>query len=426
MSRLALLGGKPVRRQPLPSYQTIGPEEKQAVMEVLESGCLSKFLAVWGSDFYGGPRVQQLEEDWARYFGVEHAVSLNSATSGLYAAVGAAGVGPGDEVIVSPYTMTASATAALVYGAIPVFADIDPETFCLTAATIRERLSPFTKAVIVVDLFGQPAEMDEIMALAREHGLVVIEDAAQAAGAIYRGRPAGALGHIGVFSLNYHKIIQCGEGGVAVTADAALAARLQLIRNHAEVIVQDKKVTDLVNLVGFNYRMTEIEAAIAVEQLKKLDGLVSPRVAAADFLTARLSGLPGLTPPVVHPGVERHSYYLYPLRYDSQKTGVSREAFARAVEAEGIPLKQGYVAPIYWQPLYQQRQAFGRDGFPFNYEGYRGRVNYDRGLCPVTERLHLEELLFGNFCHAGLGPADLEDIAAAFHKVYENLEALRT
>jgi dTDP-4-amino-4,6-dideoxygalactose transaminase len=206
---------------------------------------LSGFLGTWSPAFYGGTKVQELERNWEAYFGVKHAVTVNSATSGLYAAVGAARVGPGDEVIVSPYTMTASASAAIVYGAIPVFADIDEETFCITPKTIRERLSPYTKAIIVVDLLGHPAEMDEIIEIARERNLVVIEDAAQAPGGTYHDRYTGTLAHIGVFSLNYHKTIHTGEGGVVVTNDSDLAERVALIRNHGEVVVKDKGVDDI-------------------------------------------------------------------------------------------------------------------------------------------------------------------------------------
>lgn len=423
MAKLAINGGSPVRSTPFPLYVTIGEEEKRAVMEVLDSTVLSKFLGTWSPDFFGGPRVQKLEREWAEYFGIRHAVSVNSATSGLYAAVGAAGVGPGDEVIVSPYTMTASATAALVYGGIPVFADIDPDTFCLSPASIRERITPRTRAIIVVDIFGHPAEMDEIMQIAREHCLVVIEDAAQAPGAHYHGRNAGSLADMGVFSLNYHKTIQCGEGGVVVTNSDEYAERLQLIRNHGEVVAQKKGVTNLVNMVGFNYRMTEIEAAIASEQLKKLETLVAPRIAAAEFLTRELAGLPGLTPPVVRPNV-RHGYYIYVMKYDAAVTGVPREVFARALRAEGISLGEGYVEPIYLQPMYQQRIAFGKDGFPFTYPGYQGVLNYERGVCPVTEHMHFEALLYGDFCHAAMTRQDLTDIVSAFRKVAENLSEL--
>lgn len=419
MNKLALHGGPAIRKTPFPEYRSIGAEEKMAAMAVLDSGVLSQFLGTWSPDFYGGPRVQALERAWEAYFGVSHAVSVNSATSGLYAAVGAAGIGPGDEVIVSPYTMSASATAALIYGAIPVFADIDPDTFCISATSIRQRISPRTKSIIVVDIFGHPADMDPIMSLAEEFGLVVIEDAAQAPGATYKGRFAGTLGHIGVFSLNYHKTIHCGEGGIVVTNDARLADRLQLIRNHAEAVVEKKGTEDLVNLVGFNYRMTEIEAAIATEQLKKLPALVAARQTAASYYARRLDGRDGLMLPRVDAHVT-HGYYVHPIKYDADVTGVPRQCFVEAIRAEGIPISAGYVEPLYLQPLYQKQIAFGKSGYPF-----AGRpVNYHRGLCPVAEAMHFEQLAVNPMVHASLSPDDLKDVADAYEKVMDNIAEL--
>jgi dTDP-4-amino-4,6-dideoxygalactose transaminase len=421
---LAIKGGTPVRAKPFPAYVTLGEEEKRAVAEVLDSTVLSSFLGTWSPEFFGGPRVRKLEAEWSAYFGVKHSVTVNSATSSLNAAVGAAGVGPGDEVIVSPYTMSASAACVLVYNAVPVFADIDPDTFCLSAETIRRRLTPRTRAVVVVDLFGRPAEMDGVMALAREHGLVVIEDAAQAPGARYHGRYAGTLAHMGVFSLNYHKTIHTGEGGVVVTDDDQFAERLQLIRNHAEVVVKPKGVKNIVSMLGFNYRMTEIEAAIGGEQLKKLERLLRPRVEAAEYLTDQLRGLPGLTTPAVKPGVE-HGYYVYAMRYDERETGVPRSAFAAALKAEGVPVWEGYVEPIYLQPMYQRQELYGTLGCPFRCPHYQGSVSYEKGICPVTERMHYHELLFTNICHAGVARRDLDDAVAAFHKVAGHAQELR-
>jgi perosamine synthetase len=417
VSRLAIEGGTPVRTTPFPEYRTIGEEEKRAVAEVMDSGVLSAFLGTWSPEFLGGPRVRKLEDEWAAYFGVAHAVSMNSATSGLFAALGAASVGPGDEVIVSPYTMSASAVGPLIYNAIPVFADIDEETFCLAAETIRAVLTERTKAIVVVDLFGHPAPMDEIMALANERGITVIEDAAQAPGAQLGERYAGTLGHIGVFSLNYHKHIHSGEGSVVVTDDARLAERLQLIRNHAEVVLQQKPgQPDLNNMIGFNYRMTEIEAAIASEQLKKLDGLLSPRLERAARLTELLSNLGGISTPVTRPG-SVHAFYIYALRYDAAAVGVPRARVAEALRAEGIPIAEGYVAPIYLQPLYQQRKLFGGTGSPWNDPAWTGLVSYERGICPVTERMHFDELLYTGAIHAQTSEEDVEQMAEGFHKV---------
>ena len=404
-----------MRTRPFPSYNTIGPEERAAVLAVLDSGVLSQFVGAWGPDFLGGPRVRALESEWARYFAVRHAVSMNSATSGLYAAVGAAGVEPGDEVIVSPYTMSASAAAAIVYGAIPVFADIDPETFCLDPASVRSCLTTRTRAIIGVDLFGHPAPWSGLRRVIEGRDIVLIEDAAQAPGAKQGDRYAGTLADIGVFSLNYHKTIHSGEGGVVVTDRDDLAERLQLIRNHGEAVVKAKGHHDLVNLVGFNYRMTEIEAAIASEQLRKLESLVVPRIDGADFLTERLRGIPGLSTPVVRPGV-RHGYYVYAVRFAAERVGADRGSFATALRAEGIPVSVGYVEPLYRQPMYQRGIAFGRSGFPFRQPG-RAPATYPDGLCPVAERMHERELLYFATIHGQLGPEDLGDIADGVEKV---------
>lgn len=392
---LAAHGGTPVRTAPFPARPGLGDEEKRAVAEVLDSGVLSQFIGAWGEDFAGGPRVRSLERAWEERFGARHAISMNSATSALYAAAAAAGVGRGDEVIVSPYTMTASAACALVHGATPVFADIDPATFCLDPASIEARITARTKAIVAVDIFGLPAGFDAIMALAAEHGLTVIEDAAQAPGALYGGRHAGTLGHIGVYSLNYHKTIQCGEGGVAVTDDPRLAERLALARNHGEAVVEAMG-SDAVDVIGFNYRLGEIEAAIAEVQLSRLDALTAPRVEHADRLSARLEPLDGIHPPHV-PAGSTHVYYLYVARLDPAVLGVPRARFAQALRAEGIPVSEGYVAPLYRQPIYARRAI---------------------EPLPVVERMHEQEVVFHPLIHAGLSAEDVDDIATAFEKVH--------
>lgn len=424
MSELAILGGSPIRTKPFPDYITIGAEEAEAVASVVKSTVLSQYLGKWHKDFYGGPRVQALEREWECHFGVEHAITVNSATSGLYAAIGAIGVGPGDEVIVSPYTMTASASCVLVYNAIPVFADIDEEIFSISAESIKNAITERTKAIVLVDIFGHPGDFDEIMEMAKEHNLVVIEDAAQAPGATLHGRSAGTLADIGVYSLNYHKTIHTGEGGVVVTDNSAFAERIQLIRNHAEVVVQDKGVDNIVNMLGFNYRMTEIEAAIGSEQLKKLEKLTAARIACANYLTSHLKQHSALTTPVVRNGVV-HGYYVYPIKYNSDLTGVSRAKFAAALRAEGVQVGEGYVEPIYLLPLYQQQVVYGYSGCPFNCPHYTGTINYEKGICPISERMHERELLTLNYCNANMTTDDLSDIVAAFEKVFDNINKLQ-
>lgn len=412
MTRLAIDGGRPLRSTPFPVYQTLGREERDAVNQVLDSGVLSQFLGTWSADFHGGPRVQELERRWAEYFGVRHAISVNSATSGLYAAVGALGLSFGDEVIVSPYTMSASAAGIMLYNGVPVFADIDPVTYCLSPEAVRRAITPRTRAIMIPDIFGHPADFDAFQQLAREHDLMLIEDAAQAPGAKYQGRWAGTLGHMGVFSLNYHKTIHSGEGGVIVTDDDALADRLRLIRNHGEAVVKGMGRPDLGHLIGFNYRMTEIEAAIATVQLRRLESLTTPRLEAAAYLHERWSDLPGITPAEAAPDC-RHAWYVMALQVDATVLGASRDWLVEALLAEGVPFGRGYVEPLYLQPIYQQRAFAAAAG---------SKVCYDRGLCPVTEAMHFERLMTTSLIHSGMGPGDLATVATALIKVIEGAE----
>lgn len=419
-SKLALLGGQPVRTRPFAHCNTIGAEEKRAVAEVMDTGVLSEFVGVWTDCFNGGPRVRGLEREWADYFGVKHAITINSNTSGLFAAVGALGIGPGDEVIVSPYTMSASAIAPLVYGATPVFADIDPVTYCLSPASVRARITPRTKAILAVDIFGHPAEWDELRAIANGHKLGLIEDAAQIPGGKYKGRWAGGLGDIGIFSLNYHKTIHCGEGGVAVTNDDHLAERLRLIRNHAETVVKAQGDARNFGLIGFNYRMTELHAAIASEQLKKLEALTAPRIEYAGILQERWGKIPGLQPATCQRDC-RHVYYVFATQYEEALHGVPRAKFLEAVKAEGVALAGGYVEPLYLQPIYQQRVMHCGP----TCRSYDGQVSYARGLCPTTELMHFSRLFYTPLIHAHLSRADVEDVALAVEKVIANISQLK-
>ncbi len=284
MSELALLGGTPVSGTAFPRDTSIGEAERTAAMAVLERGVLSQFLGEGGPDFYGGPEVRALEAEFAAAFGAEFAVSTNSATTALQTALAAAGIEPGDEVIVSPFTMSATAATIVLQNAVPVFADIHPATYCLDPASVRARLTKHTRAIMCVDIFGQPAHWDALREIAREHDLKLLEDAAQAAGASYRGRRAGTLGDAGVLSLNYHKIIHSGEGGVLLTDDPLIATRAQLTRNHGELVADKVALPDIVNTVGSNYRMTELEASIGRAQLRRLPSLFERR--------ARLGGHP--------------------------------------------------------------------------------------------------------------------------------------
>ncbi len=423
-NKLAMLGGTKTITESFAHYCSIGKEEAQAAQAVIEGGELSRFLGCWHEDFYGGPKVREFERVWAEDFSVKHAVTVNSNTSGLIAAIGAIGIEPGDEVIVSPWTMSATATAILMWNAIPVFADIEDETFNLDPASIEKNITPYTKAIMVTDIFGQAAKLDEIMAIARRHGLKVIEDAAQAPGAIYKGKRVGTVADIGVFSLNYHKHIHTGEGGVCVTHDDRLAERLQLIRNHAEAVVGGMGITDLSNMLGYNFRMTEIEAAIGIEQLKKLSRLIAERQRSAARLGAGLSGLPGLRLPAVMPDCT-HVYYVYGMQLDLDQLGVSRTKLLDALKAEGVPAIGGGYTNIHQLPLYQTRTAYGRNGFPWKSDFYKGAVSYAKGVCPVAERLHEQTELGLQLCVYTYPDADIDSVIEAFRKVWGHLGELQ-
>ncbi len=413
MNKLAILGGpKAVEGHPR-KYRSMGAAEKQAVAEVMDSDCLSGFYGSWGDEFLGGPRVKAFEAAWAKRFGARHAVSMNSATSGLFAAMGAIGLGPGDEVIVPPYTMSATAMAPLAYGGIPVFADIEDKTFCLDIEAVKAAIGPRTRAIIAVNLFGHPARLHELRALADERGLTLVEDNAQAILATEDCKYTGTIGHIGVFSLNYHKHIHTGEGGVCLTEDDNLALRLQMIRNHAENVVEPLKLDDIASLIGFNYRLGELAAAIGTVQLANADAHIGRRIRIAERLSAGLGDLEGLTVPGARAGCT-HAYYVWSARYDEKAAGVSREVFSKALDAEGFPHFTGYVRPLYRLPLFQRRIGFGGSGFPFTLTNRR----YEGDLCPVAERLYRAELLCFETCMYDLSDADLDQFVAAVRKVH--------
>jgi len=429
MAKLAINGGTPVRTKLFPAYNTIGEAEKLAVMKVLDSGNLSQYLGAWTDDFFGGPTVKAFESSWCESFDCKFSISVNSNTSGLFTAIGAIGIQPGDEVIVSPYSMSASAIAPLVYGGIPVFADIDPATFCMDPKSIEAKITTRTKAILVVHIFGHPADMDSIMAIAKKHNLKVIEDCAQAPLGKYKGKPVGTIGDIGVFSLNYHKHIHTGEGGVIITNDAELADRCRMIRNHAENVVLPRGIENLTNLIGYNYRMTEIESAIGIEQLKKLPSLLEQRLTNVAFLNEKLKAFPAfeLLPPLEEGSV--NTYYVYPIKFNKEIAGIERNQFVDALKKE-IPsavlretaplIGAGYVKPLYLQPIYQQKAAWA-----YNPALYKAEVDYSLGSCPVTEKMHFEVLFTNEYMRPGMQEADMMDVINAMEKIFDNINELK-
>ena len=420
---LAIHGGPKIREALFPAHITVDDVEKAKVMEVIDSGILSNYLGAHHENFMGGTHVRACEDAWAKRFNATHALAVNSNTSGLIAAMGAIGVGPGDEVIVTAYSMSASAVAPLFYGATPIFADVEPDTFCLDPESVKAAITDRTRAILVVDLFGQPCDAPALRALADKHDLKIIEDCAQAPGAMLNGDYAGLLGDIGIFSLNYHKHIHSGEGGIMLTNDDELAQRIALIRNHAENVTAPMGVTNLANMIGHNMRMTEIEAVIATSQLGKLDNLLQERWDRVAYFEEKMAGFDAMTMPKVREGAV-HAYYVHACLWDTN-CGVNRNAFVDAVKAElpcfelrekeGVKLGAGYVKPIYNLPIFQERVALQgpANGLAASWQ------DFSSPLCPVVEDLHFNRLLSHEFIVPFMSFGDIDDVVRAFEKVWD-------
>ncbi len=416
MNNLAINGGSKIREHPFPKHPIISDEEKTAVMNVLNSGNLSTFVASPGENFLGGVKIREFENNFANFIGTKFAIAFNSASSALHAAVAAVGVRPGEEVIVPPYTFTSTATSVLMNNSIPVFSDIKSDTYCLDPEKLSNVTSKLTKALIPVHLFGHPCDMDEILNFANSNGLRVIEDCAQAPGAEYKGKKVGTIGDCGVFSFQETKNIMTGEGGMLVTSDDEIAKIARMVRNHGEVLLPtDKSRSYKSEILGWGYRMTEMEAALGVVQLKKLEKMNSIRRELAEHLTIFINSVEGLK----HTRYDfvKHAYYVYAFSFDDKKIGISREKFCDAINAEGIPISGGYVKPLYLNPLYLEKRAFA-------FKHYNGNVKYEKGICPVAEYLHEKGLIFISVCRPPATIEDMNDIISAIKKVLENKDEL--
>ena len=413
-SKLALLGGDPVITEPFAPYTSLGEEEVAAAERVVRSGVLSAYIGAAGPGFMGGPEVREMESAAADYFGVRHALAVNSWTSGLHCCVGALALSPGDEVITSPWTMAATATVILQWNAVPVFADIDPLTFNIDPVRVEELVTERTRAVLAPDIFGQSADIEALMEVCERHGLTLISDAAQSPGATRNGWYAGTLSHIGGYSLNYHKHITCGEGGIVVTDDDSLADRVALLRNHGEVLLgQGHSATPRYGVLGSNFRMGEIEAAITRTQLHKLSERVQSRATAAERLNEYLSRLDGLRIPYVDTR-NSHAYYVYPLVLEGPLHG-HRDILVEALRAEGVPaLVSGYQT-LHRLPLFAEQLAYGPEGFPF---GERASITAN---CPIAEELHDISFVGLLLCTHEFSAHDIDQVGVAFSKVWSRI-----
>lgn len=402
---LALFGGRPVRTRPFTGWPIFGEAEEARLLRTLRSGH-------WGR--LQGHEVDEFEKRFAAMHGCRYGIAVVNGTVALRIALLAAGIRAEDEVIVPPYTFVATATAVLESNAVPVFADIDPNTFNLDPAAVRAAITPRTRAVIPVHFAGQPADMDALMSIAREHGLIIVEDAAHAHAAQYRGRPAGSLGHLAAFSFQSSKNLTAGEGGLIATNDVPLAEACRSIHNCGRV---EGGVWYEHHLLSGNYRLGEFQGAVLNCQLERLEEQTGTRDRNGRYLASRLAALPGLHPQRRPADCTRHSYHLFVVRLDAAAFGAPRAAVLRALEAEGIPCSGGYAMSLPDQPLFRNR-AFGP------YVPGAARRDYAGARCPNSDLICREQgiwleqaLLLGT-------RGDMDDITRAFEKIHEHRDAL--
>ena len=403
-------------------YNTIGIEEIKAVQKVMRTGVLSQFLGSRGKYFYGGPQVQKFEKSIKKYFKVKYAVTVNSWTSGLIACVGSLDVSPGDEIIVTTWSMCASATAILHWNCIPVFVDINPDTYNIDPDSIERKITKKTKAIMTVYIFGQSCEILKIMKIAKKHNLKVISDTAQSIGTKVGKQYSGTLADIGGYSLNYHKHINTGEGGIIVTNNKKLYNRVCLIRNHAEAVInKNSSKKELSNMIGYNFRLGEIESAIGIEQLKKLNKLIIKRQNVARILNRGLSQLSYLKIPKVLKA-NTHSYYLYPINIDIDRIGVSRKKILNKLKKTGVPgLAEGYVN-IHKLPLYKKKIAYGINSFPWKSSFNKKKYNYNKEILPIAEKMHKKNFFAIELCLFDFSEEDAHYIVNCFNKVWKILK----
>lgn len=415
--KLFIQGGPKTRKKDFSYLAPVGQEEIRAVTAVLKKKKLSGFY----KDFLGGEYVQKFEKDFARYTDVKNAISVNSGTSALHVAIAAAGIGPGDEVIVPPYTFTATASAVLMNNAVPIFVDIEYDTFCIDSNKVKRAITKRTKAIIPVHLYGKVAPIDRIRDIVSGKDITIIEDACQAPGSKYKGKKVGAIGDIGVFSFVETKNIVIGEGGMITTNDDKIAERCRLIRNHGEVWMKGKPRQYLSNILGYNFRMTEIGAALGIEQLKKLDYLNSIRQKNASFLQQELSKFKGIK---VMQFKEGEICHVFPILFDEREVGISRERFMEIINLEGIPLMPGYPHLLYKNPIFQEKIAYGDRGCPYSCPFYGKKIDYKDVRCEVAEDI-CRRLMYIRQIHYPYGIEDMKDIVHAFDKVFDNLKVLK-
>ena len=404
----ALLGGKPVRTAPFPGWPKIAANDEQSWSAVLRD---KKWCRL------DGDRATQFENSWAKALGAPHCIATASGTTALFTTMNALDVGPGDEVIVPPYTFVATVNVVLLQHALPIFVDSDIETFQIDASKIEAAITPNTHAMMPVHLGGSPADMDTILAVAAKHRIPVVEDACQAHLAEWKGRKVGTMGQAGCFSFQASKNLNSGEGGAIASNDTALIDRAASFYNNGR---GSGSLSGYVRN-GSNHRITEFQAALLCTQLTRLAAQSATREKNAQYLTQQLRQIPGVLPARMYPGTTRNAYHLYMFRYDaSHFSGMSRARFLKALTAEGVPCSDGYT-PLNKEAFLEntlQSRAFRRIYSAAELKSYR-----ERNHCPVNDKLCEQAVWFGQTMLLG-DTKDMDDISGAIVKIQKHSAAL--
>lgn len=379
MEKLALFGGEKAKKTPWGTGKRFGPEELQQLGEALEQNTLF---------YWYGSKVKEFTGKFAAMYGVDHCVATSSCTAAIHVALGTVGVGPGDEVITTAITDMGTIIGILMQNAIPVFAELHPHTYNADAASIEAAITEKTKAIVVVHLAGNPADMDPIMAVARRHGIKVIEDCAQSYLCRYKGKLAGTFGDIGCFSTNDFKHISTGDGGMVIMNDEELYKKaLRFADKNYDRLSNDPAESRRIPYIAPNYRMTELQGAVGVAQLDKLASICERRHQYGEGLTAGIQGLPGIHVPEVLEGCYS-TYWFYMLRIDEQAAGMTRDQFCEALQAEGVGCAPGYIPTcVYEYDLFKNKNAYNGTDCPFGCKYYGRQIEYRKGLCPVSEQI---------------------------------------
>lgn len=415
--KLAIDGGAKAVRGALPGWPQFSEKTKKAVLEPLESGKVN---------YWTGTKGMEFEEKFAEFCAARFAISTNSGTSALHTALAAAGIGPGDEVIVPSYTFIASSFCVVQAGAIPVFADVNREDHCLSAKEVEAKITKRTKAIIPVHLYGNVCDMAPLMALAKKHKLFVLEDCAQAHGAEYKGKKVGTVGHAGAYSFCQSKSFTTGgEGGAVVTNDEKLAWECRSFRDHGynvrerlRLLELEQKLPYIHDRVGFNYRLTEMQSVIGIHELARFEKWnLANRRRNGELLIEELKGIKQIEHLPVHTKQRRNGFFVFPITLSLENLTCDIKTFLEALTAEGVPNH-----PVFWPQCYQERayrdlNGFGKSGFPFKSQEYTdaSSVEYGEVECP-NARWH-QDRTFITLVHPTLSVTHMRQIAKGIKKV---------